>query len=79
MLATKIDLGSAEGGFIDVALAARYFQEAMWCSDDDAGKLWGKELYGPMVFVDSRTRAAAANEMPPAPGFEAKGRSTSAS
>lgn len=50
---------------IDPALAKRYFQEAKWASDDDGGKLWGKSLYGPMVFVDSNTREAVLNEKPP--------------
>ncbi len=57
---------------IDLALAARAFQEARWLSEDDGGKLWGKTLYGPMVFVDPRTRRAVANEMPPIPSFEPK-------
>src|SRR5579859_2202378 len=47
---------------IDLELAKRYFQEAKWASDDDAGKLWGKALYGPMLFVDRATRFAVANE-----------------
>jgi hypothetical protein len=57
---------------IDLARAARYFQEARWVSDDDGGKLWGRPLYGPMVFVDPRTRALVANEKPDAEGFVAR-------
>ncbi len=47
---------------IDTALAARCFQEAKWASDDDGGKLWGKPLYGPMIFVDPETRNVVANQ-----------------
>lgn len=54
---------------IDLQLAQRYFSEAKWISDDDGGKLWGKALYGPMVFVESRTRTLVANERPSAEGF----------
>jgi hypothetical protein len=52
----------ASGQTIDPVLAARYFQEAKWISDDDAGKLWGKQIYGPMLFVDPSTRAVVANQ-----------------
>jgi hypothetical protein len=47
---------------IDLQLAARYFQEAKWASDDDGGKLWGKPLYGPMLFADPQTREVVANQ-----------------
>lgn len=57
---------------IDTMLAARYFAEARWASDDDDGKLWGKPIYGPMILVDPATRSAVANENPPEMNFEAK-------
>lgn len=47
---------------IDCKVAARYFQEARWASDDDGGHLWGKTLYGPILFVDPQTRYAVANQ-----------------
>jgi hypothetical protein len=43
-------------------MAARAFQEACWASEDDGGALWGKSLYGPMIFVDPVTREVAANQ-----------------
>ncbi|HVT11040.1 MAG TPA: hypothetical protein VHE55_02130 [Fimbriimonadaceae bacterium] len=52
-------------GPIDLKLAARYFQEAKWASDDDGGKLWGKPLYGPMIFADPQTREIVANQADP--------------
>ena len=52
---------------IDPLLASRYFQEARWISDDDGGALWGRPLYGPIVFVDPDTREAVANEATPDP------------
>ncbi len=47
---------------IDPVLASRYFKEAKWASDDDGGKLWGRPLYGPMMFADPRTRQIVANQ-----------------
>lgn len=54
---------------IDIVQAKRYFQEAQWISDDDAGALWGTRLYGPMIFVEPRTRAFAANQPAPDGGL----------
>lgn len=61
--------GLTQNSAIDAELAKRYFTEAKWISDDDGGKLWGKPLYGPMVFVNASTRDAVTNEPPPGPGF----------
>ena len=47
---------------IDRALAKRYFQEAQWASDDDGGRLWGKPLYGPMLFFDRDSGEVVANQ-----------------
>ncbi|MBS1726010.1 MAG: hypothetical protein JST51_04760 [Armatimonadetes bacterium] len=47
---------------IDLNLAARYFQEASWASQDDAGALWGAKLYGPTLFVDPQTGDIVANQ-----------------
>lgn len=56
---------------IDPGLASRYFQEARWIAQDDNGKLWGKPLYGPMIFVDPSTREAVTNQPAPDPLFHA--------
>ncbi len=55
---------------IEPQLARRYFQEARWACEDDGGKLWGKNLWGPIVFVNPTTREAVCSA--PAPGFEAQ-------
>ena len=47
---------------IDLSLAEQYFNEAETSSRDDEGKLWGRSLYGPMLFVDARTRMVVANQ-----------------
>jgi hypothetical protein len=47
---------------IDLALAKSYFDEARRLAELDGGKLWGKSLAGPMLFVDPRTRFAVANQ-----------------
>lgn len=47
---------------IGQGLATPFFHEARALSNRDGGKLWGKPLYGPMVFVDRASRSVAANE-----------------
>jgi hypothetical protein len=47
---------------IDLALARRAFAEAEALSKADRGKLWGKPLYGPMMFADPSSRQIVANE-----------------
>lgn len=54
---------------IDPDLAAWYFREAKAFADEDAGRLWGMRLDGPMLFVDASTRTTVANQEPPMPGF----------
>lgn len=46
---------------IDLRLAKKYFDEAKALSDRDAGKLWGRPLYGPLMFADNATRAIVAD------------------
>jgi len=41
--------------------ARRVFDETRLASEEDGGRLWGKPLYGPMLFVDPQTRFAVAN------------------
>ncbi|NNF43515.1 MAG: hypothetical protein HKN62_10805 [Phycisphaerales bacterium] len=47
---------------IDVDEARVAFVEAKRLSDADGGALWGHALYGPMLFVEPRTRFVVANE-----------------
>ncbi|MCP4634601.1 MAG: hypothetical protein GY855_16860 [candidate division Zixibacteria bacterium] len=54
-------LGIASDDTIDESLAYQYFQEASVLSKIDNGRLWGVELYGPMMFVDPDNRTIAAN------------------
>lgn len=54
----------ADGGAstpIDPNAAIRCFHEARALSDREGGRLWGKPLYGPMLFVESDSRRALAN------------------
>src|SRR5438046_536044 len=46
---------------IPLDAARRAFDEARLASEDDDGKLWGRALYGPMIFVDPQTRFAVAD------------------
>lgn len=60
----------ADGGVpspIEKGAAIRCFSEAQGLSNRDGRKLWGKCLYGPMMFVDPNSRFAIAN------GPDAKG------
>jgi hypothetical protein len=47
---------------IDQAKAVAAFAEAEKLSTKDDGKLWGKTLYGPMLFVQPESRAVVTNE-----------------
>ncbi len=47
---------------IDTALAGRYFREAADATARDAGRLWGRSLAGPILFVDPATRTLLAQE-----------------
>ena len=47
---------------IDQVKAAAAFAEAEKLSAKDDGRLWGKTLYGPMLFVRSDSRVVVANE-----------------
>lgn len=46
----------------DPAAVARHLAEARAVSDADGGRLWGRPLYGPLIFVDQETRRVLANQ-----------------
>jgi hypothetical protein len=46
----------------DLDQAARAFAQVKELSDRDAGKLWGRHLNGPILFVDARTLWAIASQ-----------------
>lgn len=54
-------LSGSEAAPIDEERALVYFEEARDLSKADGGRLWGVELYGPMLFVDRDSRAVIAN------------------
>ncbi len=42
--------------------ATQYFREVKEICDRDNGKLWGRNLYGPLMFIDRVTRKITANQ-----------------
>ncbi len=56
------DAAIASQAPIDLKLAHQHFHEAQTLSEKDAGRLWGTSLYGPMLFVDPKTRTVVANQ-----------------
>jgi len=42
--------------------ALQYFRQIEGVCNEDNGKLWGQNLYGPLMFVDRMTRRIVANE-----------------
>lgn len=68
VLALGISIGACahavragDAGPIDFRLARQYFDEAEALSRRDAGRLWNKPLYGPMMFADHATRTVVAD------------------
>lgn len=55
------------------AMAGEYFKEAKAISEFDNGRLWGQRLYGPMIFVNRKTKEAIANEQDSANTFNRMG------
>ena len=47
---------------IDNRLADQYFHEAQATCNRDGGKLWGRSLCAPLLFVDPATRTVVANQ-----------------
>lgn len=55
----------AQGAPIDTAVAHKYFREARTACERDGGRLWGRPLCGPVLFVHPATRAVVANQADP--------------
>lgn len=53
---------AAQTTTIDTKLAAQYFRQLKQTSDRDAARTWGEALYGPIMFVDSRSGSVVANQ-----------------
>jgi hypothetical protein len=53
---------AAQATSIDLRLAHQYFNEARAICARDNGRLWGVQLYGPMLYVDPATRNVVANQ-----------------
>src|ERR1051326_5969697 len=47
---------------IPLDAARRTFDDVRVASDEDGGKLWGRPLYGAILFVDPQTRYVVANQ-----------------
>lgn len=47
---------------IDRSVGLQYFREAQAACDRDGGKLWGRPLCGPILFVDPQTLMVIANQ-----------------
>src|SRR5215213_3441774 len=53
---------ASQTGAIDAAVARAYFDELRSLGAADGGKLWGRAVAGPMMFVDAVARTIVANE-----------------
>jgi len=62
MLIASVFLATALTQPIALDRAQRAFAEARLASDEDGGRMWGRPLYGPMIFVDPQSRFAVANQ-----------------
>jgi len=51
---------------LDLALARQAFEEARQRCADDAGRLWGRDLHGPLLLADPASRTLVANVPDPA-------------
>src|SRR5690242_1910357 len=63
--AAVLTLTPAHGGTIDPKAAHAAFAERQMFCDRDGGKLWGKQICGPLFFVDPDTRDIVANRNTP--------------
>jgi len=62
IVAAIVRVAGAQEQSIDLTKAKQYFDEARNICERDGGKLWGKSLCGPMLFVDPDTRSVVANQ-----------------
>jgi hypothetical protein len=62
MLIATLVLATTLATPIPVDTARRAFDEIRLASEEEGGKLWGRPLYGPTLFVDRQTRFAVANQ-----------------
>ena len=62
MLTALLLAASVSAPPIPLDAARRTFEETRLASEEDGGKLWGKPLYGPLMFVDPATRFTVANQ-----------------
>jgi hypothetical protein len=53
--------GEKTGTYFTPEKALQYFKEIKEVCDNDNGRLWGKNLYGPIMFVDRTSRRIIAN------------------
>jgi hypothetical protein len=65
-LCLVVTSASAQTYSLDPELAAAFFRQLGETSARDGRKLWGKPLYGPIFFVDRKTRDVVANQADPA-------------
>lgn len=54
--------GKTKDSYFTTEKASRYFKDIEEICNRDNGKLWGKNLYGPIMFVDRDTRKIVANQ-----------------
>lgn len=54
--------GNQDNSFFTNEKAAAYFGKIENACNSDSGKLWGTNLYGPLMFVDRNSRRIIANE-----------------
>lgn len=52
----------AQDAAIDTVRARGYFEEIRRLEEADGGRLWGRSIGGPVLFVEPRTRAVVASE-----------------
>jgi hypothetical protein len=53
--------GEKTSTYFTPAKALQYFKEIKEVCDNDNGRLWGKNLYGPIIFIDRTSRRIIAN------------------
>jgi hypothetical protein len=51
-----------DNSYLTPEIAIQYFKKIEEACNKDDGRLWGKNLYGPMMFIDRSTRRITANE-----------------